>query len=770
VLDVVTDPYEQQQCVVFQVEGQTQHLMMRQVEFEFLFSPVKLIDVPIETKMAMFKHLFIARSDVYAQRWFNKSTKKWVYSPARDYQTRALMPISDGVIKQHLLGKRFIGLYPLTQRDQTSFLVLDFDKGNWREMMPTIRAVGADVGLMFYVEVSQSGNGGHCWLFFVNPVSAMQARQLGNLILQRAMQLNPRLDFEAFDRLLPNQDRLPIKGFGNLIAAPLQGERLSIGRSVFVDEHLVPYQNQWDYLATVQKADELQVSAAIQQLTTQLDSVQQHVQLEQATLNIELGAQVAVDLTTVSDSVIQHLRQLGTFKNPKYFTLLKQRRSVFTTPRYLNFTEISGERLMLPRGLMDHLTTTFKVTQIVDQRVKGQKLEAVFQGQLYPEQTVALNSALEVDNGLMVARTGFGKTVVAAALIAKRHTAALIVVPSADLARQWQQALVQFLDIKGEPHASYTAKGHLRKVTSKIGLWAGAKKQPTQLVDVVTIQALVKMRERACFLAPYGLVIFDEVHHTAAVSYDEVVRSIRAKYLYGLTATLERSDGLTPLIRLRFGEVLFESPKVAQQTLLSIRRRAEIVHTSFGLGHPESEAASFVQLNEELIYQRERNQLIVAHCLKYRDEKQLVLVNRVKHVEILTNLLQDQPIVVYQLTGSMANKEREKVRQQIRKAKYPYILVATGSVAGEGVDFPDLTVLHLVSPRAFSGTIAQYLGRLERHLTAKKQLTVVDYVDVNVSMLAKMYLKRLRTYRSLAYEVIDHEDGQRLHNLEMKPS
>ncbi|MGL4537049.1 MAG: hypothetical protein ACRCVC_11185, partial [Weissella cibaria] len=87
----------------------------------------------------------------------------------------------------------------------------------------------------------------------------------------------------------------------------------------------------------------------------------------------------------------------------------------------------------------------------------------------------------------------------------------------------------------------------------------------------------------------------------------------------------------------------------------------------------------------------------------------------------------------------------------------PFILIATGSIAGEGLDLTDLTVLHLTSPRSFAGTIAQYLGRLERGLDQKDRLTVIDYADVHVPMLSRMYLKRLRTYRSLFYDVIDEE-------------
>jgi superfamily II DNA or RNA helicase len=161
------------------------------------------------------------------------------------------------------------------------------------------------------------------------------------------------------------------------------------------------------------------------------------------------------------------------------------------------------------------------------------------------------------------------------------------------------------------------------------------------------------------------------------------------------------------------------------------------------------------------MHDKRRNHQIVDQIRERQHEKQLVLVNRVVHADLLAELLVTagiQPIVV---TGKTPRMVRKELFEKTLPQSDAFVLVATGSIAGEGLDLPDLTVLHLTAPRSFAGTITQYLGRLERNLREKKRLTVIDYADVYVPMLRRMYLNRLKTYRALGYQVVDddHETG-----------
>ncbi|MDR3190773.1 MAG: DEAD/DEAH box helicase [Lactobacillaceae bacterium] len=755
ILDITLNPYEQMQYVVFSVNGDSKHLTMGAEQFQVQFQQIEMTISDLNGAVELYKSVFKARNDVYASRWFNKELQKWVYSPAKDYNTGDILPINDYVIKQHLLGKKFIGFYPMGADNRTMFLVLDFDKQNWRDIVPAIRAVLAEIQLQSNVEISQSGEGAHVWFFFVNPVLAVHARQLGQLILQRAMQMNPHIRFDAFDRMIPHQDVLPQKGFGNLIAAPLNGQRVDLGRSVFIDENFVPFKNQWLYINRIVKIYDSQMFDVIQKLQVEIEQVMLALPTEQVELEVEINRNLTIKLDNISDLAVQQLRNLAVFNNPEYFKLIKSRRSVYKTPRYLSFSEFGENELILPRGLFRRIRNDYMLSKVTDARNTGRPLEVSFNGQLYPEQLDALEGMLEADDGVVVARTGFGKTVVAAALIAERKVSTLIVVPKNDLGNQWHRELERFLSIDSSAKPSFTKTGRPRKIDSKIGQYLGQKKIITELVDIVTIQSLEKMTTRTEFLSKYGMVIFDEVHHTAAYTYDQVVGSVAAKYMYGMTATFERADGLTPLIKLRFGEILYESAKIEQKTLLNVRRQIIIQHTEFGQGHHELAEATFIQINQELTFDETRNQQIIDRIKENSGQKQLVLVNRVAHAERLVALMKENSLDVELLTGRMPTKRRNAVLDKIKHMQQPFVLIATGSIAGEGLDVPDLTVLHLTTPRSFPGTIVQYLGRLERNLSTKAELTVIDYVDAELPMLARMYLKRLATYRKLGWRVKD---------------
>jgi hypothetical protein len=101
------------------------------------------------------------------------------------------------------------------------------------------------------LERSRSGNGAHVWIFFDRPVPAAEARKLGSFLMTRTMDRRPEIKLDSFDRFFPNQDTMPKGGFGNLIALPLQKAARENNHSVFLDETMVPYTDQWAFLASV---------------------------------------------------------------------------------------------------------------------------------------------------------------------------------------------------------------------------------------------------------------------------------------------------------------------------------------------------------------------------------------------------------------------------------------------------------------------------------------------------------------------------------------
>jgi len=223
-----------------------------------------------EEKAALFAGLFRGRLDVYPRRWENARTGKSGYAPhcANEWSralchkpkvrcgacaSRAFVPVTAGVLYQHLRGELVAGAYPLVDGDRCHFVAVDFDGPGWQGDVAAYACTAREVGLPVAIERSRSGEGAHAWCFFQTAVSARAARQLASYVLTEAMSRRPELGMKSYDRIFPSQDAVPRGGFGNLIALPLQWEARQHGNSVFVDDGLVPFPDQWEFLATLQR-------------------------------------------------------------------------------------------------------------------------------------------------------------------------------------------------------------------------------------------------------------------------------------------------------------------------------------------------------------------------------------------------------------------------------------------------------------------------------------------------------------------------------------
>jgi hypothetical protein len=229
-----------------------------------------------EAKIALFRSLFRGREDVYPKRFESLKTGKKGYQPVcrnewvsgicekpkircDDCAHRQLLPVTDDVVRNHLLGmdpqansgRDFtIGVYPMLPDETCWFLATDLDKASWqqdaRAFLDTCKLFDVPAAL----ERSRSGNGGHIWIFFSEPVPAALARKMGAFLLTQTMECRPEIGLDSYDRFFPSQDTLPKGSFGNLIALPLQKKPRENGNSLFLDEDFVPYQDQWAFLVT----------------------------------------------------------------------------------------------------------------------------------------------------------------------------------------------------------------------------------------------------------------------------------------------------------------------------------------------------------------------------------------------------------------------------------------------------------------------------------------------------------------------------------------
>jgi hypothetical protein len=220
-----------------------------------------------DQKVKLFMSLFKGRTDVFANRWKNTQGRsgysvacdnEWVPNicnkpkvKCMDCTNQRFKSINEQVIYQHLAGKRIVGLYPLLQDNNCHLLAVDFDKNDWKEAVIAAAKSCLELNIPHLVEISQSGQGAHLWVFFSESVPAKDARLLGFSILDKAMESYPNLSFDSYDRLFPNQDIMPEGGFGNLIALPMQLQARMKGNTEFVDGELSSHENQWHLLSEV---------------------------------------------------------------------------------------------------------------------------------------------------------------------------------------------------------------------------------------------------------------------------------------------------------------------------------------------------------------------------------------------------------------------------------------------------------------------------------------------------------------------------------------
>jgi superfamily II DNA or RNA helicase len=756
-----------------------------------------------DEKIALFRSLFRGREDLYSKRWHNLRTGKSGYSPVCGNEwaaglcnkkavscgncpNRDLLPVTDNVIYRHLEGRDehardVVGLYPMLQDETTYILAIDFDGEGWHEDITAFCTACSEYGLSPAVERSRSGNGVHAWFFFSEPVSAATARKLGSGLLSRAMEHHAALKMKSYDRLFPNQDTLPKGGFGNLIALPLQGKSRRAGNSVFVDKQFEPWPDQWAFLSCIEKLDAEKLDSLVHAAClggelgelangAEDDKPWERPQPAKITLTdfpqkveITLADGIYVNKDGISEVALNRLKRLAAFRNPDFYKAQAMRLPTYNKPRVIDTSlDLSGY-IKIPRGCLDALTEILPEYNVSDERNPGNSIDVSFSGELRDEQVPAADAMLEHETGVLSATTAFGKTVVGAYLIVARKVNTLILVHSSALLAQWKKALEQFLVFK-EPLQELPPKRGRRRKNSAVGQLGSGKNTLNGIVDIATMQSLTKGDEVKEIVRNYGLVICDECHHVPAVSFERVLSSVNAKYVYGLTATPLRADGHQPIIFMQCGPIRY---RVDARTQADKRDFEHFILPRFVPTRiPDAAELAIQEVYARLITDDMRNRFIVKDVISALDEGRspLILTERKEHAEAMAELLKNTCPHVLLLTGSDGQKQKREKLVELKAISpdEPLIVVATGKYIGEGFDEPRLDTLFLAMPIAWRGTLAQYAGRLHRDYAGKCEVRIYDYVDIHVRVLEKMYQKRLRGYAELGYQVKADEDSSKI--------
>lgn len=534
-----------------------------------------------------------------------------------------------------------------------------------------------------------------------------------------------------------------------------------------MDETFQPYEDQWSYLSGIEKLSIDRVQNLIYELTkegsllntgawnetdeqdlpwTNTGSIKHSAFISGALpsqVNVVHSNMIYIEKKGLSSAFIKQLQNLATFQNPDFYKTQAMRLPTYGKPRVIGCYEDYAKYIALPRGCFEMMMDLMNAYQIEatisDDRNSGNAIDADFTGTLSMLQDGAARSMLAHHTGILSATTAFGKTVVAASIIASRKVNTLVLVHRRELMDQWRERLSTFLNLDKK----------------NIGIVGGGKDKRTGVVDIAVIQSLNQKGNVKEYVEEYGQIIVDECHHVSAFSFEQVLKKAKAKYVLGLTATPTRQDGHQPIVLMQCGPIRIKIDPMSQAQARGIEHKVVPRYTNFRL--PASVNPSGIQdIYQCLTQDEERNNLIFDDLLKALEEGRspILLTERTAHLEYFENRLKGFAKNVIAMRGGMGKKQREALRGQI--ADIPdseeRVFIATGKLIGEGFDDSRLDTMFLVHPISWKGTLQQYAGRLHRNHQSKQDVQIYDYIDLQVPMLMSMYRKRVKGYQMMGYK------------------
>lgn len=663
-----------------------------------------------DEKIELFRELFISRTDIYAKKWKSKDGTKEGFSPvSKTFMGDDFLPLTNKDLEEHLRGNIFLASYLIDKKQECKYVVLELNSEDVFKLQRALLElnISASYSLSSYNSI-------FAWIFFKEKISS-------NISFSFLYFLQKKANISV--KLYPNSEFSTQEKLGSYIELPLQLFYRNKNRTVFLDINTKKvFHDQWNYLANIKKASKEQIYSFAQVLKPQnIQRDLKTVDFPQNSINIVLDSGINFPIQSLSKSFISKLKSFASFENPQIKLLLSLRKPLYNTPKYLKGYEESSEFLTLPRGLkeklFEYLNYNLVKYKIIDNRVfeKIETKRILFT--LRAEQEDAIKEILKYDSSICVAPPGFGKTLIGAKIFEQRAVKTLIIVNKNMLLDQWISRFVDYFGYK----------------KSDIGFLGKSQNRLNGNIDIATMQSLNNIPE---LVENYTQVIVDECHHIPALTFEQIVKNFKGKYILGLSATPNRKDELDPILYQQLGNISYEYKKPKTHT-----NRLLVIKTEF-----TSSADNYAAIINELVSNEDRNRQIVKTIKENIDRKILLLSDRIEHLNLLENILKEEKIDFVSVHGSQNKKEQV---ENMQKVKTSSLILATSSFFGEGIDFPHLNTIIFATPISFYGRLIQYLGRIGR---GNQECLAIDFLDSKNAMLNSTYKKRLEGYKAMHYK------------------
>ena len=663
-----------------------------------------------DEKIELFRELFISRTDIYAKKWKSKDGTKEGFSPvSKTFMGDDFLPLTNKDLEEHLRGNIFLASYLIDKKQECKYVVMELNSEDVFKLQRALLElnISASYSLSSYNSI-------FAWIFFKEKISS-------NISFSFLYFLQKKANISV--KLYPNSEFSTQEKLGSYIELPLQLFYRNKNRTVFLDINTKKvFHDQWNYLANIKKASKEQIYSFAQVLKPQnIQRDLKSVDFPQNSIDIVLDSGINFPIQSLSKSFISKLKSFASFENPQIKLLLSLRKPLYNTPKYLKGYEESSEFLTLPRGLkeklFEYLNYNLVKYKIIDNRVfeKIETKRILFT--LRAEQEDAIKEILKYDSSICVAPPGFGKTLIGAKIFEQRAVKTLIIVNKNMLLDQWISRFVDYFGYK----------------KSDIGFLGKSQNRLNGNIDIATMQSLNNIPE---LVENYTQVIVDECHHIPALTFEQIVKNFKGKYILGLSATPNRKDELDPILYQQLGNISYEYKKPKTHT-----NRLLVIKTEF-----TSSADNYAAIINELVSNEDRNRQIVKTIKENIDRKILLLSDRIEHLNLLENILKEEKIDFVSVHGSQNKKEQV---ENMQKVKTSSLILATSSFFGEGIDFPHLNTIIFATPISFYGRLIQYLGRIGR---GNQECLAIDFLDSKNAMLNSTYKKRLEGYKAMHYK------------------